>query len=294
MACRTFRHTAMLLISLGCLGSQVAPLAADEVVLPTLAESTIGAEVLAPPVSTTVIDPSVISPVVPTTPTPPEEFLNGAVPVSHNAAVGSCDPKRWYIGLGGGWQERGTVHEIGDPTTFIIFDSGFLLNAQLGYHFDLFRVEAEFSFMNNAVETAGSGGAVSASSGNIGLRAYMANIYHDFQISDWLLQPYVGAGIGFYQSEINSMYPDFFGTVPDDFFPRSPLNTTSDIPLAYQFRAGISRPVGQRTELSIGYRYFKGEELEFAAAPFATPAAPTFHPDGAEIHSLEAGLRVRF
>jgi opacity protein-like surface antigen len=294
MACRTYRRTAMLLVALGCLAGRVAPAAAQQSTSSPVVESSLGAEVLAPPVSTTVIDPSVIPPVVATTPTPPGEFLDGAVPVSHNAAVASGDSRRWYIGLNGGWQERETVHEVGDPTTFIIFDSGFLINAQLGYRFDLFRVEAEFSFMNNAVETAGSGGASSASSGNIGLRAYMANIYHDFQISDWLWEPYVGAGIGIYQSEINSMYPDFFGTIPDPFFERVPLNTTSDMPLAYQFRVGASRPVGQRTELLIGYRYFRGEELEFGAAPFATPAAPTFHPDGADIHSLEAGLRVRF
>lgn len=294
MACRTFRRTAMLLVALGCLGSHVATVAAEDATTPAFVEPFLGAEALAPPVSTTVIDPAVIAPVLPTTPTPPDEFLNGAVPVSHNAAVAACDARRWYIGLNGGWQERETVHEVGDPTTFIIFDSGFLLNAQLGYRFDLFRVEAEFSFMNNAVDQAGSGGAVSSSSGNIGLRAYMANIYHDFQISDWLWQPYVGAGIGIYQSEINSMYPDFFGTIPDPFFQRVPLNTTSDMPLAYQFRVGASRPVGQRTELLIGYRYFRGEELEFGAAPFATAAAPTFHPDGADIHSLEAGLRVRF
>ncbi len=294
MAHRTFRRTAMLLVALGCLGGRVTPAAAQDVTTSTVFESSLVAEVLAPPVTTTVIDPAVIAPVLPT-PTPPEEFLNGAVPVSHNAAVAACDVRRWYIGLNGGWQERETVHEAGDPTTFIIFDSGFLINAQLGYRFDLFRVEAEYSFMNNAVDQAGSGGAVSSSSGNIGLRAFMANIYHDFNLFDWLWEPYVGAGIGIYQSEINSMYPDFFGTVPGDpLFPRMPLNTTSDMPLAYQFRVGASRPVGQRTELLIGYRYFRGEELEFAAAPFATPAAPTFHPDGADIHSLEAGLRIRF
>jgi hypothetical protein len=65
------------------------------------------------------------------------------------------------------------------------------------------------------------------------------------------------------------------------------------MPLAYQFRGGVSRPIGRRTEFFTGYRFFKGEELEFASAPFAT-FAPTFHPDGAAIHSLELGFRVRF
>jgi hypothetical protein len=65
------------------------------------------------------------------------------------------------------------------------------------------------------------------------------------------------------------------------------------MPLAYQFRAGVTRPVGCRSEFFTGYRYFKGEELEFASAPFAT-FSPTFHPDGTEIHAIEFGLRVNF
>jgi opacity protein-like surface antigen len=209
-----------------------------------------------------------------------------------SSAVNSRSCDRWYIGLNGGWQERETVHEVGDPQTFIVFDSGFLINAQLGFRFDLFRVEAEYTFMNNDVDRAGAGGADTPAAGNVNLKAFMFNIYHDFNLFDWLWEPYVGAGIGIYQSELNSLYPDFFDAFGAPFAGTS-VNATSNMPLAYQFRAGASRPVGRRTELLIGYRFFKGEELEFSSAPFAT-FAPTFHPDGAEIHSLEAGLRVRF
>lgn len=223
------------------------------------------------------------------------------VPVSHSSCTDggdacslcgrSCD--RWYLGLSGGWQEREPVHEVDDARTFIRFDSGFLVNAQLGYRFDVFRVEAEMSFMNNDVARAGALGFDTPAAGNVNLRAYMLNIYHDFSLFDWLWQPYVGAGIGIYQSEINSLYPDFFAGFgpPQDGFA---VNTTSNMPLAYQFRAGVTRPIGQRTDFVVGYRYFRGEELEFASIPFASPAAPTFHPDAAKIHNLEVGLHVRF
>jgi hypothetical protein len=243
-----------------------------------------------------VIDPTLAPGVTMPPLAPSPDYLTEVAPVtpvSHmsGAGVGCANCDRWYFGLSGGWQERETVHEVGAPTTFITFDSGFAVNAQLGYRFDMFRVEAEYSFMNNDCLTAGAAGFSSRTDGNVNLRAFMLNVYHDFSLFDWRWEPYVGAGIGVYQSELNGLYPDFFDGIG---FDGQPINATSDMPLAYQFRGGMQRDVGQRSTFFVGYRYFKGEELEFASAPFATPAAHTFHPDGAAIHSLEWGLRVRF
>jgi opacity protein-like surface antigen len=194
--------------------------------------------------------------------------------------------------VSGAWQQRETVHEVDDSQTFIKFHSGFLANAALGIRFDSFRFELETSFMNNEVDLAGAGGLSSPSPGNVNIRAYMFNVYHDVQFKDCCWKPYVGAGIGTYQSEINGLIPEFFDQIGPPF-AGVPVNATSDMPLAYQFRAGVTRPVGCRSEFFTGYRYFKGEELEFASAPFAT-FAPTFHPDGAEIHAVELGVRVNF
>jgi opacity protein-like surface antigen len=200
-----------------------------------------------------------------------------------------CD--RWYVSVSGAWQQRETVHEVGDPLTFIEFHSGFAANAALGLRLDTFRFEIETSFMNNEVDIAGAGGASSPSPGNVNLRAYMFNVYHDIEFASTRWKPYVGAGIGTYQSELNSLIPEFFGQVPE--LANTPVNSTSDMPLAYQFRAGVTRPFGCRSEFFTGYRYFRGEELEFASEPFAQ-FAPTFHPDGAEIHAIEFGVRVNF
>lgn len=201
----------------------------------------------------------------------------------------ACD--RWYLGFSGGWQQRETVHEVGDPTTFIEFAGGFQANAQLGYRFDLARIEAEFSFFNNECNVAGSGGLSSITTGNVNVKTLMFNIYHDFDNLGWSWTPYVGAGIGLYQSELNSLYPDFFDDVPQ--MTGYPVNSTSDMPFAYQFRAGVSHPLGERTDFTIGYRYFHGDELTFSSVPFSF-FAPTFSPDGAVFHSVEFGLRVKF
>jgi len=204
-----------------------------------------------------------------------------------------CCPNPWYVSVSGAWQQRETVHEVEDSRTFIEFDSGFLANAAIGARINAFRLEFETSFMNNEVDLAGAAGLSSPSPGNVNLRAYMFNAYYDIQFRNTCWKPYVGAGIGTYQSEINGLIPEFFGTIGPPF-NSTPVNATSDMPFAYQFRAGVTRPLGCHTELFTGYRYFHGNELEFAAAPFAAPGATTFHPDGAKVHAIELGVRVNF
>ncbi len=224
-----------------------------------------------------------------------------AAPVCHGQCGGGCadcacaccpDMSGWYISISGGLQHRETVREIGDPTTFLEFGPGFSANAALGYRFDMFRLEAEYSFMNNEIDFAGSGGLSSNATGNINIRALMFNVYHDIEIGDWSWKPYVGAGVGIYQSEINSLYPDFFTTLGAPF-ENVPVGTTSDMPFAYQFRVGASRMIGERTEFYAGYRYFHGTELTFASQPFSN-FAPTFSPNGAVTHNIEFGLRIKF
>jgi opacity protein-like surface antigen len=233
-------------------------------------------------------------------PPPGETYFSQATPTSHTA-VSACachacatgySASRWYLGISGGWADREIVHEAGDPLTFIIFDDGFAANAAIGYRFEPFRMEAEYSFMNQEVDTAGAAGLSSAAAGNVNLRALMFNLYHDVQFDILCWHPYVGAGIGLYQSEINSLYPAFFD-VAGPPMAGTAVNTTSDMPFAYQFRIGATRPLSEKTEFYMGYRYFRGEELEFAALPFSN-FAPTFHPDGAKVHSVELGLRVNF
>lgn len=197
----------------------------------------------------------------------------------------------WYVSVSGAWSTRETVHEVGDPATFIEFNDGFAINTALGHEFELFRLEFEYSYFNNQVATAGAGipgvgNFVSDASGNISVKAYMLNVYHDFDFGG-PLKPYVGAGIGLFQSEINSLLPSFFATLGT---PTLGVNTTSDVCFAYQFRAGVNYELTRRTELFTGYRFFdNGDPLTFAAEPFGV-----FYPDSATFHNLEAGLRVKF
>jgi OmpA-OmpF porin, OOP family len=203
-----------------------------------------------------------------------------------------CGPDQcWYIMLSGAVQSRADVSEVGDPATFLLFDDGFDINVALGHQFDLFRLDFEYSYFNNQVETAGAGipgigNFVSDAVGNVSVKAYTLNSYFDYQINQSRFSPYVGGGIGLMQSEINSLFPSFFTQIGQTF---NGVNTTSNVKFCYQFRVGLNYELSYRTELFSGYRYFDAGELTFASSPFGV-----FHPDRATFHSFETGIRVKF
>jgi opacity protein-like surface antigen len=203
-----------------------------------------------------------------------------------------CGPDYgWYVMLAGAAQSRDNVQEIGDPATFLIFDDGFAINMALGHQFDLFRLDFEYSYFNNQIETAGAGipnvgNFVGDAVGNVSVKAYTLNTYYDYRIGQSCFKPYVGAGIGLMQSEINSLFPSFF---PALGAATGGVNTTSNVKFCYQFRVGLSYELTHRTELFSGYRFFDAGPLTFAGEPFGV-----FSPDGATFHNFEAGLRVKF
>lgn len=192
----------------------------------------------------------------------------------------------FYVGLSGSLQNREQASETED--TFLTFEPGLNVNAALGYRFGNFRVEGEFSFFNNPISVASAGTPVGtfkeSAEGNVSLRAYMANLYYDIPIKNSRLKPYLGVGIGFYQSEINGLTADFFNTLG---IP--PVNATSNTPFAYQFRGGLGYVLSRKAEIYLGYRFFRGEELTFNAEVLGE-----LNPNGASVHNVELGFRASF
>ena len=206
-----------------------------------------------------------------------------------DCCASTCQPSscNWYLGLGGGLQTRETAFDLRFPTTFFDFGDGFGMSATLGHRFSHCRVEAEIGYLSNGVDVAGvttPTPATGTSTGSVSQQAFMINLYHDVDhLTCCCWTPYIGGGVGIYQSEISSVNPDFF-TVGS-----TPLNARSDYPIAYQFRFGFTRPVGSRSDLQLGYRHFVGEEAEFAAAPLGI-----FRTDNVKIHMAELMWQVRF
>lgn len=192
----------------------------------------------------------------------------------------------FYIGLSGSLQNREKASETED--TFLTFEPGLDVNAALGYRFGNFRVEGEVSFFNNPISIASAGTPVGtfkeSAEGNVSLRAYMANLYYDIPIKNSRLKPYLGAGIGFYQSEINGLTADFFNSLG---IP--PVNATSNTPFAFQLRAGLGYVLSRKAEIYLGYRFFRGEALTFNAEVLGE-----LNPNGANVHNVELGFRASF
>jgi opacity protein-like surface antigen len=183
-----------------------------------------------------------------------------------------------YIGASGALQWRGTATDVAAATTF---KRGFAINGMLGYRVDKhIRVEGEYSHLNNGNETATAGMLHENASGNISLNAYMVSAYYDFNVGHSRIRPYLGGGIGTYQSQINSL------TTPTLLKSNIVVIATSPNLFAYQWRAGIGYAVSPRTEVYLGYRQFKGGHLRFDVAGLGT-----LRPNGPHTDHIEVGIR---
>jgi len=213
-----------------------------------------------------------------------------------SAASPSKSKQGWYIALSGSFQNREQATEANpesEGNTFFVFDPGLNVNGAVGYRFDNFRVDAEFSFFNNGVASASANGlrqlgfAPAAAQGSVNLYAYMFNVYYDIPIDNSQWKPYLGFGLGFYQSQINGATASFFN-IPELGVDIPAVNaTSSNLPFAYQIRAGVGYGVTENLDLYLGYRYFHGEQLEFTS-----PGLGTFNPNGASVHNVELGIRA--
>ena len=195
-------------------------------------------------------------------------------------------PSTWYFGVGGFLQSRETAFDTRVQSTFFDFSTGFGVTGAIGREFSHCRMEVEAGFVSNGLDNVGllvPAQNVDSSIGSVSHRIYMANLYHDFHCNWYCWRPYIGAGIGFYQSDVNSVQPNFFAA------NTPPINATSNISIAYQFKTGLRRPIGERSEWQVGYRYFRGEEVEFASAPVGRMRL-----DRASLHSAEFTWQVKF
>ena len=85
----------------------------------------------------------------------------------------------------------GTVRD-GDGS----FDGGFLAGAAIGYRLsNHWRLEAEYTYRTNDVDSFESGGTTLADGGDYASTSLLLNVLYDFD-TDWRLDPYVGVGFG--------------------------------------------------------------------------------------------------
>lgn len=171
----------------------------------------------------------------------------------------------WYLGLGAGVAMTDEQDIQGGGHYDL--ENGYQFTAALGYRprtdvapLNMMRIEAEFGYRSNSIENG---------TGDYKAKTYMANFLYDIGEPEQSFIPYLGAGVGLVDGEID-------GTGADG----------SDTSFGYQLMGGVAYAPETlpNTEWSIGYRYlsvpsdfqFNGSDVEYSS------------------HAVEVGTRLLF
>ena len=156
----------------------------------------------------------------------------------------------WYSGVFGGYTYLpGNINNtrFGITRTNANYQSGFDAGGNLGFKSNPMRYEGELTYLKaninnfnaNHIRQTGISGYNNAVLG-------MANVYYDFPGITALVEPFLGAGIGYawIQNKLNST-----GPVSSTNF------TASNAAFAYQATGGVTYNFAENYALSLGYRY---------------------------------------
>ena len=137
-------------------------------------------------------------------------------------------------------------------------DDGYLWGFGFGYQFTHVRLNAELDTSREAdVDVHGLDGVEQAGSlGEIQSEAGMGNVLFDFNKGK-RISPYVGAGIGLAEIELNDLGTDGIPTIVD----------AEDTVFAWQILGGVGIDVGEHWIVDFSLRYYATAEGDFDTTP---------------------------
>lgn len=196
---------------------------------------------------------------------------------------------KWYAGVQGAvtFVEEAETEISNRPVVDEMdFDKGYGVGVNLGYApggtgtiLDKLRFELEYYYRKNDI----SGVDVLPASGEVSSKTAMINAYYDIPLKGYQIVPYLGAGIGIAETEIEA--DSILLRVQDE-----------DTVFAWNAMAGIGYTPDYMpsTVWSIGYRYFATDEPRYRSqsVPLFFPAGDVKHEYG--MHTVEAGVRYMF
>jgi len=200
------------------------------------------------------------------------------------------EDRPWYFSFGAGYNylhDNGVGPESGSQAD-LTHDGGYSVGIALGYAWERVRVEAAYTFSNNAVDKLIVDNGFAHASGEVQTSSYMANAYYEFpEFRDWWITPYVGGGVGVVsvaaeEIQVLTSTPALAaGTVIDD----------SQAALGWQIMLGTAIHLSKRTTLDVGYRFFQTTEVELHDS---SQASTTLSFDPMHYHNFDVRLRVAF
>lgn len=230
----------------------------------------------------------------------PYVSISGAASMQQDSDNSGAFTSDFVTGAGAGI----TVPSGADLGWTTEFDGGYAVSGAIGARSGSWRGEVELAYQSSDVDThsgvtaaglaldtvdagvliTGSpalgvtlGELVADGQGSIDSTFLMANAYYDFDLADFPLKPYVGAGLGAAQVEVDYSPSDV--TIVDD---------DSSV-FAYQAMAGVTYPLNDSFELFGGYRYRATADVEVDVA--LLPATLEIENDS---HLFEVGVRFAF
>lgn len=157
-----------------------------------------------------------------------------------SALVAPAMADGWYTSAYGGWNQNDVISAKG-----VDEQGGYVIGGTVGKFIPGvpgLRLEADLSFRQNEVDIFG--GFITADHDTTAL---LANAVYDFPVS-WRVRPYVLAGVGFAKTEAT--------------FEDIALLKLENSGVAYQLGTGLNFTVAEGVQAGVGYRYFKGPELD--------------------------------
>ncbi|MBN1472407.1 MAG: porin family protein [Syntrophaceae bacterium] len=136
------------------------------------------------------------------------------------------------------------------------FDPGFNFGLSGGYHWRMFRLEGEFQYQKNNIDSFNvclGRRCISgvSSSGDVTMVSLLANTYIDF-VNKTNVTPYITAGIGSATVKVN-----------DFEVAGLQIGNSDDTVFAYQIGAGIAYAINEKFTIELKYRYHDIAELDF-------------------------------
>jgi opacity protein-like surface antigen len=177
-------------------------------------------------------------------------YANPCVPVYDTSCM-ECeqcpsDAGRFYVGGFGGANWLNFKRHDGIKLKNSI---GYVAGGSLGYKFcNGFRVEGEVAYRRNPLkrQNVSTYGETASISGNSSLWTYMGNVIYDFDNVSPYFVPYLGAGVGYAQSQGHVKASNSF---------ESAKVKVKDSGIAGQAIAGVSYRLTSSTSVGVEYRY---------------------------------------
>ena len=168
-----------------------------------------------------------------------------------------------YLGLRGSIIDGADTHTTASAVDVRAhYGTGFggsaYIGTRLGYGF---RLEGELKYDHFTLDNLNLAGVPQAGRhGYQQIAAPMANIFWDPPVPDFIVRPFIGAGVG-------GAYID-----THDSIGSAQIVGTDNWRFAWQLMGGVALPLSQTSRLTGMYRYFRVEDVGYRCTP---PALPT-------------------